>query len=202
MGYSRFAICEPTILTPTAKDVITALRKVYEVFHSLPDVIRVDRGTQFTSDDFCRTALALQSRIVESPVDTSWTNGKSKDYIGSSTSESEQTMTKDWQTNVGTFKEMINQITREYNTTPSENLKRSPHEAIFTFRAFLYPELKPYRRETVTDVLNDEPPQRGILDQNKEPKVGQIYKVRRKRTISLSSSLLSILHDKRFPSPH
>ena len=182
MGYSRFAICEPTILTPTAKDVITALRKVYEVFHSLPDVIRVDRGTQFTSDDFCRTAIALQSRIVESPVDTSWTNGRVERLHRIINERIRANYDKDWQTDAGTFKELINQITREYNTTPSENLKRSPHEAIFTFRAFLYPELKPYRRKAVVDVLNDEPPQRGILDQNLEPKVGQIYKVRRKRT--------------------
>jgi transposase InsO family protein len=118
--YSRFAISEPTILTPTSRDVITALRKVYEVFHFLPDVIRVDRGTQFTSDDCCRTALAFQSQIVESPVDTSWTNGRVERLHRVINERIRANYDKDWQCNDNIFKEMINQIIREYNTTPSE----------------------------------------------------------------------------------
>ena len=181
--YSRFAICEPTILTPTSKDVITALRKVYELFHSLPDVIRMDRGTQFTSDDFCRTAIALQSRIEESPVDTSWTNGRVERLHRIVNERLRANYDQKWLGESAIFIELIKQITREYNTTPSENLHRSPHDAIFTIRPFLYPELKQYRKAPIVDVIDDgTQPSRGILVPHQAFTVGQIYKVRRKRT--------------------
>jgi len=180
--YSRFAIVHPLAYTPTGKDCATVLRELYERFHISPDVVRVDRGTQFTSDDFCRTAVALRSRIVESPVDTSWTNGRVERIHRIINERLRANFDSNWTTDSNVFIELVKQTIREYNCTYSENTRRSPHDTIYNFSAFLYPELKNYRKLPRAETLENVPQTRGIQNESTGPKEGEIWKVRRKRT--------------------
>jgi hypothetical protein len=78
------------------------------------------------------------------------------------------------------FKKLITKITMQYNISYSEQLRRSPHEAIFTYQPWIYPELKKYRKG-----LPDHstiPPTNTRKTKYPMPNIGEIWKVKRKNT--------------------
>jgi transposase InsO family protein len=182
-SYSRFALTRATILPPTTRDAIAVFRLCYDRFHTTPDVIHTDGGSQFQSADFSHFLTRFQCQRMTSPVGVSWVNGKVERLHRIINDRLRANYRLNWLENDQTYIELVDQITREYNTTESSNLGRSPHEAIYTFEPFLYPDLKSYRKTPRTELsINQVGNERGISNDDQLPRVGQIWKVKRKRS--------------------
>ena len=171
-----------TTAPPTSRDTIAVFQGCYERFHTSPDVVHTDGGSQFQSADFSRMLLEFNCRRITSPAGVSWVNGKVERLHRIINERLRANYRLNWLEDDVVFAKLIDQITREYNTTESGNLGRSPHDAIFTFEPFLYPELKQYRKLPAKDELDSGQGNRGIVEPSKDLKVGDIYKVKRKRT--------------------
>jgi transposase InsO family protein len=181
-AYSRYAVTLATVFTPTSDEVVAVFRDLHEMFHVCPDVCQTDKGSQFKANDFCQLLKSMNCLHLVSPTATSWTNGKIERLHRTFNERLRAHNDQPWATERMLFKRLIKQITIEYNISYSEQLQRSPHEAIFTFQPWIYPQLKKYRKQPLDQMTKTSQAKNTKKSKYPIPNIGELWKVKRKNT--------------------
>ena len=144
--YSRFALTRCTADTPTAAQCTALLWDVFDRYHTSPDVLHSDNGTQMRATEFDLVLAELNCQHVFTPVHASWANGRVerihrvfnerlRAFIGDTTVAA----------TLDQFAKIVNRATIVYNTTRSSRTQTSPHQEIFTFEPWIHPSIKQFR---------------------------------------------------------
>ena len=147
-SFTGYAIVKVTSRCPTSHDAAALVRKVVEFFNTLPEACHTDNGSQFMSTAFCGTLRDMSCQHVTSPVHARWCNGRVERFhriinecvrAGSD----EDSLTKE------EFKKLVHQAVQHHNTAVYNSLNISAHELVFSYPAWIHPEISQYRRRFI-----------------------------------------------------
>ena len=184
---TRYVLTRPTANPPQASDCSALLHATFERFHVCVDFVFTDGGSQFVSAEFTRVATDLGCSIVTTPVRSSWANGRVERW--------HRSLNEFLRARLGDglpsesfrlFDSAVARATLLHNTTRASRTGESPHDMIFTFPAWIYPLLKPFRPplSQFEDVPANPVPQEHPQNGERLPRVGEIWlyrvKLRRK----------------------
>lgn len=74
--YTGYVMTSTKAKCPTARDCLAVIRRVVDLFNTLPEVVHTDNGSQFTCSEFVGGIEEMRCRHVTTPVNASWCNGR------------------------------------------------------------------------------------------------------------------------------
>jgi transposase InsO family protein len=175
--FSRYVLTKSTGNAPLSTDCSELLRATFERFHVCVDFVYTDEGSQFVSAEFTRVAADLGCSVITTPVRSSWANGRVERW--------HRILNDHLRAHLGDgfpaqsfrlFDRAVARATLLHNTTRSSRTGDSPHDLVFTFPSWIYPNLKQFRPPPVlpeylpTLIPVDHPLQGARL-----PQVGEIW---------------------------
>ena len=197
--HSRFVLTKSTCSPPTAMDAAALLRITFERFHVCVDVVHTDGGRQFISAEFARAAMDVGARVQTTPVRSSWANGRVERWHRVLNDRLRAFLGDGVESNCfRLFDKCVARATLVYNTAPSTRSGTSPHETLFTFDAWIYPQLLHYRPppSLSLDMSETDPPPPHPHSRERLPVVGEtwLYRLPNPRKLEWPYAPCRIIH--------
>jgi hypothetical protein len=173
-NYSGYALVRPTSICPSSIDTVALVRSVVDVFNTVPEIVHTDNGSQFQSD-FTGYLTELNCRHVRSPIAASFCNGRVERFHRILNERLRAFI--EGVPRPKEFAYIIKKATQSHNVTVSSTTGCSPHDLVFNFKAWIYPQLRHYKPKnqilvsSLKIVANGE---QNTVD-NQLPKPGEVW---------------------------
>ena len=189
--HTRYAIAHPTFSTPTATDCVRTISALFERFHTAPEVVHTDNGSQFVSLEFHQALTGFQSKHVRTPVQCSWANGRVERFHRTLNERLRCLLDSSIEIPFSMFQLAVKKTLTLYNTAVIQRVGTSPHDQVYTFPAWIYPSLRQYRRidtdQTTHGVIPIEEDPKQTLTSSRIPRIGDYCLLRTQRVRKLDA---------------
>jgi transposase InsO family protein len=176
--YSRFVLTKCTCATPNGSDAVSLLRTTFDRFHVCVDVVHTDNGSQFVCAEFARTLTDLGAVSRTTPVHSSWANGRVERWHRVLNERLRAALgAADELISFRQFDSVVAKATLLHNTARHSRTGQSPHDMLFSFPAWIYPQWKHLRppTDTTAPVPDTPSPADHPLVGRRLPAVGEIW---------------------------
>ena len=173
---TRFAVIVPTFQCPTAEDAIKTFGLVLVLFHTTPDAVMVDEGSQFRAL-FSAGIEKHRTRNIPTAVKASFSNGRIERLYRVINDKIRAKELEGGLANMNQFSSIVRRATLLHNTQHHSAIGCTPHEMIFTFQSWIYPDLKKYRTQEKLDfepIVPDKDKQHPLASR-KLPEEGEVW---------------------------
>ena len=152
-AYSGFLKCKFLPRKPGSTDAAELLRDWRKMFCIAPEKVITDQGTEFLGD-FAMVCKELNIQHTLVPVNSSWQNGQVERVHNTFNNWLRAKLASEpAPSDVHGLIRWAEQCVELHNTTVSESTGVTPHSLMFTFKPWIYDELRGYRPKTAVHLF-------------------------------------------------